>query len=1054
MRFMRLFAIVYLSFIAISLASAEPVNLRCELLENPLGIDATSPRLSWQSIAATPNWMQSAYEILVATQPGLLKPGSADIWDSGKIQSAESVGIVYGGPAVQSRHRYYWTVRVWDAQSQQSEFAAPARWEMGLLAPSDWSAKWIHWTNPEVPDDHKGMNWIWVAGQDGLHVAPGTAAVFQFQFDVPVNTNRATVFLLARGDFTLSVNGTQVDAKHNWTTFIRQDISDELLPGTNTIQVSLKTPQPSDNNQSAEAKAGQPAGIAALLKISQQGGPLLRYPTNAKWQAHLGTDSNWSAASVIADWTDQRFGGASDYMPQPAAALRHQIKLKREPSSARLYVTALGSYRFFINGENVGDDVLTPEYTDYRKRVLYQTYDVTKFLRHGDNALGAFLGDGWFGSGFTWDGAHSFSGPDSLLAQLEVTYNDGSSETYATDSSWKADASPILHSEIYAGETYDARSLQPNWDHPGFDDRRWSTAEVTPAPANVKVVASSSASRAKVVMTLQPKSFNGLPDGSYVFDMGQNMVGWVKLKVQGPAGTTVRLRYAEILNPDGTLYRQNLRNADATDKYTLLGKGTEEYSPYFTFHGFRYVEVRGYPGLPGADAIVGEVVSSLPGNGTGTVSTSSDLVNRMWSIGLWGQRGNFVTVPTDCPQRDERLGWMGDAGVFWRTGTYNFDIGAFSEKWMNDVTDAQTSEGAFTNVSPNMLVLQREIGAPGWGDAGVIVPYTTWLQYGDKRVIHENWDAMQRWMAFIAKANPDYIRKNGVGPNFADWLAPDPGTPKDLISTAYWALIANQMVEMAQATGKAADAKRYSQLFDNISAAYRKAYVSDSGEVAGGTQTAYVLTLYCKLAPPALEPALTATLVQKIQARDGHLSTGFLGTPFLLFALADHGRTDIAYQLLLNETYPSWGYMLSKGATTWWERWNGDTGDPAMNSYNHYAFGSVVAWVYRKVVGIDTLTSAPGFHQIVFHPLLDDRITQASGSYNSIYGMIASEWTGTKAGPFTLKITVPANTTAQVYLPIISNTQITQDGQPATAKPVGGANLVQVGSGTHTFQVK
>ncbi len=340
----------------------------------------------------------------------------------------------------------------------------------------------------------------------------------------------------------------------------------------------------------------------------------------------------------------------------------------------------------------------------------------------------------------------------------------------------------------------------------------------------------------------------------------------------------------------------------------------------------------------------------------------------MWSIGIWGQRGNFVTVPTDCPQRDERLGWMGDAGVFWRTGTYNFDIASFSEKWINDVTDAQTREGAFTNVSPNMLPPDATIGAPGWGDAGVIVPYTTWLQYGDTRVINENWPAMQRWMDFIAKANPDFTRKNGVGPNFADWLAPDSGTPKDLISTAYWALIANQMVEMAQATGKAEDAKRYAQLFESISAAYRKAYVSDSGEVAGGTQTAYVLTLYMKLAPPSQEQTLVANLVQKIQARDGHLSTGFLGTPFLLFALADHGRADVAYQLLLNDTYPSWGYMLSKGATTWWERWNGDTGDPAMNSYNHYAFGSVLAWVYRRVVGIDTVTSAPGFHQIVIHP--------------------------------------------------------------------------------------
>ena len=346
------------------------------------------------------------------------------------------------------------------------------------------------------------------------------------------------------------------------------------------------------------------------------------------------------------------------------------------------------------------------------------------------------------------------------------------------------------------------------------------------------------------------------------------------------------------------------------------------------------------------------------------------------------------------------------------------------------------------------------VGAPGWGDAGVIVPWTTWVQYGDKAVIEENWDAMQRWMEFIQSRNPDFLRKKGVGPNFADWLAPDENTNKDLLATAYWALIANMMSEMAHAIGKEADAKRYDDVVQNIRAAFQKAYIKDDGEVGTGTQTSYVVALYTKMAPEALEPMLVDKLVKDIEARNWHLSTGFLGTPFLLFTLADHGRSDVAYRLLLNDTYPSWGYMLSKGATTWWERWNGDTGDPAMNSYNHYAFGSVIAWVYRYAAGIDTTPDSPGFKEIVIHPHLDARMTSARAEYDSIYGKIVSDWKGTPAGPFSLSVTIPANTSAKVVLPAIAGAHLTEDGNPLTVQPEGGSYVIQIGSGSYNFEVK
>jgi alpha-L-rhamnosidase len=448
------------------------------------------------------------------------------------------------------------------------------------------------------------------------------------------------------------------------------------------------------------------------------------------------------------------------------------------------------------------------------------------------------------------------------------------------------------------------------------------------------------------------------------------------------------------------------------------------------------------------------------------LTTSSDLVNQMWSIGIWGQRGNFLSIPTDCPQRDERLGWMGDAGVFWRTGSYNFDIAAFSQKFVQDIVDAQNRQGAFSNVSPNALPSSADeaevpasddsdrTGAPGWGDAGVIVPWTTWLQYGDKAIIEENWDAMQRWMDFIQRRNPDFLRTKALGPNYADWLAPDEHTNRDLLATAYWSLIANMMSQMADAVGKQADAKRYDDLVQNIRAAFQKAYIKDNGEVGTSTQTSYVVALYTKLAPESLEPLLVDRLVKDIEARNWHLSTGFLGTPFLLFTLADHGRSDVAYRLLLNDTYPSWGYMLSKGATTWWERWNGDTGDPSMNSYNHYAFGSVIAWVYRYAAGIDTLPNSPGFKEIIIHPHLDSRMTSARAEYDSIYGKIISDWKGTDAGPFSLSVTIPANTSAKVFLPAIAGAHLTEDGNPLDLPQEHGSYIVTVGSGSYKFDVR
>lgn len=1024
--------------------AGETVHLLCNHLTNPLGIDDPKPRLSWQTEASERNWHQSAYQILVSTSEKSLIKGNGDAWDSGKVKSGQSLGIAYAGRPLQSRTRYYWTVKVWDAADHESASVSPAWWEMGLLSTTDWQGKWITRVNPEEAPDRAALQWLSMPGLPAQSVPAHTKGVFRKTFKLQAAPISAVLFVIARGDFIVTVNGHEVANKSRWEDFDRKDITSELVSGDNTIEIQLTAPEA---NPWGPVAKYHPTTVAALLKLTDMKGSLSRMGTDATWESRIAGTEAWSAAGVAGDLTTESLIVPGP-LPQPASLFRREFKAEKKVASARLYITALGSYRVSINSQAPDSSLLTPDFTDYRKHLGYQSYDVTRLVKHGANAIGITLGDGWYSSPLTWTATHLYPPPNRVSAQLELHYTNGTTATIATDSDWHTAASPITFSQIYAGEDYDARNQQANWDQSKFNERGWASATVG-EPPTAKLIGLMTAPT-HMNSELKPVTVKPSATGDFVFDFGQNMVGWAQLKVKGPSGTRVRLRFAEILNPDGTIYRQNLRNADATDTYTLKGGGDESYEPSFTFHGFRYVEVSGFPGTPTLDTLTGRVVGSLEEPYTGRLKTSSDLVNNMWKIGLWGQRGNFLSIPTDCPQRDERLGWMGDAGVFWRTGSYNFDVAAFTRKFMLDVNDAQTSNGDFANVSPDLLnaEVKGSEGAPGWSDAGVIVPYTAWLQYGDTSYIDDNWDSMQRFMKYIAAANPDFIRKNGNGPNFADWLAPDPHSPNELVATAYWALSAGMMMQMAQASGRGQDVQGYKELLDNIRSAYGKAFIKDNGDVAGGTQTAYLLTLYAKLAPQSLEQVMVDHLVGDIDSHGGHLTTGFLGTPFLLFTLSEHGRSDVAYKLLLNETYPSWGYMLSKGATTWWERWNGDSGDPAMNSFNHYAFGSVMAWVYRSVAGIDTAPDGAGFQHILIRPEVGPGINQVSGEYDSAYGKVTTEWKKDNSGVFTLTVTIPANSSATVHLPFKAGDQITAD-EKAIPSPDA-----EIGSGTYSFQVR
>ena len=1017
-------------------AHAAPAHLRVNALTTPLGIDTPQPTFSWISDAKTPNWSQSAYEVLVDLDAGHLRPSHASVWDSGKVTDSASLGIAYAGAPLRSQQRYLWKVITWDKAGKQT--GSEVSWfETGLMSSSDWKASWITRKDPDAEREINAIRWIWLPKSDAMHVNSATPAHFRYEFELKEKPVAASLHILARGTFIAHVNGVVTGQHEEWGAFDREEITPYLHAGQNDVEIDM-TSHPA-NNPSETA----PSAVAASIRVTETDGKEERIVTDASWQARGTATGSWQQAQAVGPLhlpfglgiDRQQAIPGPDRVSTDVSLLRKDFSVDGPVKSARLTITALGAYHAFLNHHSVAPNtLLAPGWTDFHKRVQYQTYDVTSMVNAGVNTIGVELGGGWYSSPLTWTGYRDTPGPNQLLAQLDLTLANGKHSVIATDPSWLTVQAPTTFSEIYGGESYDARLAPNGWDAPRFDAKRWTAAELVTPPMAGLIVSAQPDLPINKTMTIRPIHMNSANAARpTIYDMGQNMVGNVMFHLSGQRGTIVRLRYAERLNPDGSIYTANLRNADATDTYVFAGDGEEAWTPEFTFHGFRYVEVSFPGGRPPPpmtlETIEGLVLNSLPAEPSIRLSSSSELLNKMNQLGIWGQRGNFFSIPTDCPQRDERLGWMGDAGVFWRTGSYNFDIAAFTHKFMLDVTDSQTTEGAFTDVSPNLL--GPKPGAPGWGDAGVLIPYAAWLQYGDLAVARRSWPAMERWMDFILNNNPDYLRRNALGNNYADWLAPDEHTPPDLIGTAYWAVIAQQMAKMATALGRQQDADKYRAQYDRIAKAYRAAYIGPDGSVQGDTQTAYLATIFTGIAPPELVPNMVERVVRNVQAHNNHLTTGFLGTPFLMFVLDENGRSDLAFKLLLSETYPSWGYMVKKGATTWWERWNGDTGDPAMNSYNHYAFGSVMAWVYRRAAGIDTDASGPGFHHLAIRPHFDKSLPKLHVEYDSAYGTVISDWNQSEHH-FT--VTIPANTTATVALP--------------------GKKAVEVGSGFHQYLIR
>src|SRR5690606_614689 len=613
----------------------------------------------------------------------------------------------------------------------------------------------------------------------------------------------------------------------------------------------------------------------------------------------------------------------------------------------------------------------------------------------------------------------------ALIAQLKIEYTDGRTEVVVTDPSWKASTGPILMSELYAGERYDARLEQVGWSTATFDDSSWTRVTVLQHPKDILVAPAGPPVRR--IEEIRPASIFQTPAGETVVDFGQNMVGWVRLKVRGPAGSTVTLRHAEVLDKAGNVYTANLRHADQRIEYTLSGKGEEVYEPHFTFQGFRYVAVEGYPGELTPDAFTGVVLHSDM-RPTGTWTSSNPLLNQLQHNIVWGQKGNFVDVPTDCPQRDERLGWTGDAQVFARTAAFNFDVAGFFTKWLRDLSADQKDSGAVPHVVPDVLSRNTFTdGSSGWADAATIVPWTMYLVYGDRRILEEQYPSMRAWVEYIRARSPNDLWT--VGWHSGDWLAysttssdyPGATTGKDLIATAFYAHSTNLLARTAAILGKTEDAETYAALFERIKVAFNHEFVTPAGRVGEATQTAYALALRFNLLAEEHRADAARRLAADVKKFGNHLTTGFLGTPYLCHVLAENGYLDTAYALLLQETYPSWLYPVKQGATTIWERWDGikpdgSFQDDGMNSFNHYAYGAIGDWMYSVVAGIDLDPAEPGYRHVLIRPQPGGGLTSVRANLDTGYGEVASGWTR-EGERFELTVTVPPNTRATVRLP-------------------------------------
>ena len=879
------FSAILLTFLGWALGSAlgadgplPPQNLRCEYLSDPLGIDVRQPRFAWGLDHTARGQRQTAYQILVATQPGLLDQDKGDQWDSGKVVSEDSTQVVYSGKPLASGAAYYWKVRSWDKDGKASPYSRVAQFEMALLSADEWKGQWISGANQ----------------------------------------------------------------------------------------------------------------------------------------------------------------------------LRTEFQLAEAVARARVYICGLGYYELRVNGAKVGSNVLDPGWTTYEKRVLYTTYDVTPLLQRGANAVGVMLGEGWYKS-------------RALLLQMNIELVNGKRLSVTSSPAWRGKDGPITSDSVWDGEIYDAPRETPGWDRPGFNDSNWAAAQLVKSPGGV--LSAQMMPPIRVVDTITPVGLTNPQPGVYVYDLGQNFSGWAQLRVKGPRGAAVKLRFSELLYDDGMINRENIRGAKARDTYILRGEGgLEVYEPRFTYHGFRYVEVTGFPGTPSLDSLRGRVVRSDV-ESVGSFAASKPLLNQIQRLIRWGQATNLHSIPTDCDQRDERLGWLGDAHVTAEEAMLNFDMAAFYTNFVRDIRDVQGADGSLTDTVPHRYGSRP--ADPAWGTAYPLLCWYMYEQYGDRRILEEHYEGLKKYVEFLRTKAPDNVLRYSY---YGDWVAIEP-TPGELVSDAYYYYDVQLLAKMAGILGKSADAQTYAQLAAQIKDAFnREFYDAKRGVYATGTQTANTLPLFLGLAPPEAKEAVGGKLFNDIvYQHDSHVTTGFIGVKYLFPLLTRSGLSDLAYDLATQTTFPSWGYMIANGATTLWELWHKRTG-PSMNSHNHPMMGSVGAWFYQALAGVNVEPEGVGYRRIRIAPQIVRDLTWVSATVETVRGTVSSSWTHSP-GMITLEVMIPVNSDAKIVIPKeeqMSEVAVYEgdrtvwekgkyvpgtDGITGASQGTDGSITIEVGSGRYAFKL-
>lgn len=885
-------AIFPLIFVVSTFAGLRVGQLRCEYLENPLGIDVTQPRLNWILDSGERGQKQTAYQILVASSADELKNDKGDLWDSGKISSDQTTFVAYDGKPLTSRESCFWKVRSWDEAGKPSPWSKTASWEMGLLATNDWQAQWITRT-------------------------------------------------------------TNID---------------EL----------------------------------------------------------------------------------------PAPFFRRELVLDGKVKKARVYICGLGYYELHINGRKVGDHLLDPAYTRYDKRDLYVTYDVTPFLKFGANAVGVILGNGWFNvqTKAVWNFHEApWREAPRLVLSLVIEYADGRTVVVGSDGTWKTSTGPIVFDSIYGGENYDARLEKPGWDRPGFDDSAWQPALVVDAPKGK--LAAQMMPPIEADQILKPIKLTEPKPGVFIFDMGQNFAGITVLKLRGPAGTEVTLCHGERLFPDGTLDTRDIEQhvkrmgkdqQFQTSTYVLKGGGTETWRPRFTYYGFQYVEVTGFPGRPTLDSLRGIFThSAVPVDGS--FECSNPLVNKIWRAARWSYLSNLQGIPTDCPQR-EKNGWTGDAQLAAEQGIYNFMPAGVYTKWINDLGDEQRPGGQLPGIVPTSGWGYAWGNGPAWDSAFELIPFYLYEYYGDSQPLRDHYDGLKHYVDYLSKRASNNIVNIGLN----DWAPFKTQTPADITDTAYYYRDAQIVALTASLLGQTVNAAEYNRLAAQIKNSFNgKFFDADTGTYGNGSQTSLSCALYQRLVEPEHQARVVQNLVTKVADRNGHIDTGILGAKYILNALTEHGRTDVAYRMASQKDMPSWGWWIEQGATTLWEDWDGS------ESRNHIMYGEISAWFYKALAGINADPAAPGFKHFIIRPQPVGDLTFARAEYDSIHGRIVSAWK-IKNGVFNLDVVIPPNTTATIFLPNAKLANVRVDGSPAI-KADGVISFAQeakittleVGSGEYNF---